>query len=309
MQAIDAENRIKLLRGGRPSATPFSTASFSDAASTLLDKKPTEEGGRYRKRRRLPGEDDTERDIRLAREDAIRADSKRQELLLTSRQDDKNAFTLLDSAGHINLFPEDSSSKKAEKNREAEAEAQEKRQRHDDQYTMRFSNAAGFKEQVNRQPWYSSTNRTVSAPDAVADKDVWGNEDTMRKEREKARMNANDPLAVMKRGVRQLKATERERKRWNEEKQKELEALKTEERRRSKRSPSIDSFDSFKLDQLAHKDHGEKHHRSSRRHHRDSHHRSTRSRDTLPRRKHHISADSSHHHHNETHDGSTRVQK
>ncbi|KMU82714.1 hypothetical protein CIHG_00495 [Coccidioides immitis H538.4] len=69
-------------------------------------------------------------------------------------------------------------------------------------------------------------------------KDVWGNEDPGRREREKMRIDANDPLAAMKMGVRQLRDVEKERKEWEEERKKELKALKgadKESRRRRRR--------------------------------------------------------------------------
>lgn len=276
IQEIDAERRIQILRGERP-PTPPPPPSPRDLAETPTqsDRGFTDEAGRYRKKRRLAGEDDTDRDIRLAREDAAQAAAQRDELAV-SRRDGKDAQApLLDSAGHINLFPE-SANKKGDKNAETEAERERKKRSYEDQYTMRFSNAAGFKEQAGRQPWYSSGSQTVAAPDAMPEKNVWGNEDPMRKQREEARMNSNDPLAAMKRGVRQLKATEQERKRWNDEKRKELEALKAEERRSSRskqrrRSNSIGSLDGFQLD--APEVDTEDHDRSRRHRHRHHHHR------------------------------------
>ncbi|KAJ5239709.1 hypothetical protein N7468_004328 [Penicillium chermesinum] len=91
---------------------------------------------------------------------------------------------------------------------------------------MRFSNAAGFKESMNRRPWYSSGEQNAAAPDAMPEKNVWGNEDPLRREREQARMTSNDPLVAMKRGLSQLKASKEQKKRLNEEKQKQLNALR-----------------------------------------------------------------------------------
>ncbi|KAJ5104136.1 hypothetical protein N7532_004665 [Penicillium argentinense] len=245
MQEVDAERRIKILRGERPpTPPPPPPAQSSNDASARPERKNTDYYGRYRKRRRLSGEDDTDRDIRMAREDAEQAVSKREELTRSSRPDSE--APLVDSKGHINLFPE--SKGKTSKNAEAEAEAKKMERSYEDQYTMRFSNAEGFKEHTGRQPWYSSGAQALAAPNAMPDKNVWGNEDPRRQDREQARMLAKDPLAAMKRGVRQLKATQEERKRLNEEKQKELEALKYEERHgsqhhryhRQKRSRSRD---------------------------------------------------------------------
>lgn len=300
MQEIDAERRIQILRGERPSTPPPPPPSHSTAESHHRSERRYADGaGQYRKRRRLAGEDDTDRDIRLAREDATQASAARDRLALTSSRDGKDAqVPLVDSAGHINLFPAESGNKKAEKNAEAEAEAAKKKRSYEDQYTMRFSNAAGFKEKLGRQPWYSSSGQDLAAPDSMPEKDVWGNEDPRRKEREKARIDSNDPLAAMKRGVRQLRATEQERKRWNEEKRKELEALKSEERHRSghhhrRRSLSADSLEGFSLDAPALKPRDQKEHSGSRRHHR--HHREDRSRDRSHQRSSHRSERSRRH--------------
>lgn len=50
---------------------------------------------------------------------------------------------LVDHTGHIDLFPEERSRAPIQKNEEAEREASKKKQEYEDQYTMRFSNAAG----------------------------------------------------------------------------------------------------------------------------------------------------------------------
>ncbi|KAJ5957126.1 hypothetical protein N7501_011405 [Penicillium viridicatum] len=230
MQEVDAERRIKILRGERPPTPPPAPSHLSSEPQARSDRKSGDAGG-FRKRKRVAGEDDTDRDIRYAREDAAQAVAKREELMLASRKADTAQAPILDKAGHINLFP--AAGAKTEKNPEAEAETARKKRSYEDQYTMRFSNAAGFKETIGRKPWYSSSEQNATAPGAMPEKDVWGNEDPRRKERTQARMSANDPLAAIKRGVRQLKTTEQERKRWNDERRRELETLKSEEARRS----------------------------------------------------------------------------
>ncbi|OQD85666.1 hypothetical protein PENANT_c009G05664 [Penicillium antarcticum] len=253
MQEVDAERRIKILRGERPPTPPPPPSRPSSDPATRAGRKAGDDAGPFRKRRRVAGEDDTDRDIRYAREDAAHAIAKRDELVLASRKSDKTTQApILDAAGHINLFP--TASAKSEKNPEAEAENARKKRGYEDQYTMRFSNAAGFKETIGQKPWYSSAGQDATAPGAMSEKNVWGNEDPRRKERERARMDVNDPLAAMKRGVKQLKATEQERKRWNDNKRKEIESLKVDEthqsRHRRKRSTSVDSLEGFKLDAL-----------------------------------------------------------
>ncbi|RAL01799.1 uncharacterized protein BO80DRAFT_405743 [Aspergillus ibericus CBS 121593] len=227
MQEIDAERRIQILRGERPSTPPPPPSASS--VSQPDRKAYTDDTGRSRKRRRLAGENDTDRDIRVAREDAQSALVRREQHAPARSSD----APLHDSTGHIDLFPSEAKRKPVEKNAEAEKEAAETRRGYEDQYTMRFSNAAGFRQSVGQAPWYSISQREGIDPESVPSKDAWGNEDPLRREREKARMDANDPLAAMKKGVRQLKAVEQERKRWNDERSRELEALKRAENRRS----------------------------------------------------------------------------
>lgn len=302
MQDVDAEHRIKILRGEHASTPPPPPPPLP-ASSTKAPKLPERESGNdsgfHRKRRRITGEDDTDRDIRFAREDAQRAISKRDELSHSSKRNGKDhEAPILDSNGHINLFPQ--GSKTAEKNAEAEAETRKKERSYEDQYTMRFENAGGFKEKVGRQPWYSSGAQVALAPDAMSNKNVWGDEDTMRREREKARVNTNDPLAAMKRGVRQLKAVQQERKSWNDEKRKEIESLKSTEAHRArshrrKRSNSMESLDTFKLDESTSRGKPEKPRTSSHQRHR--HHRNQsrdRGRDHSRRRSHEYSDHSRH---------------
>lgn len=307
MQEIDAERRIQILRGQRP-PTPPPPPPPSQPETDKQDRRGRDETGRYRKRRRLAGEDDTDRDIRLAREDAAQTLTNRGKKLALSREDDA---PLTDSAGHINLFPSEAAGKPVERNAEAEAESARKKRSYEDQYTMRFSNAAGFNQSVGQKPWYSSSTHGGLAPEAMPGKNVWGDEDPMRREREMARIDANDPLASMKKGVRQLKAVEQQRKEWKEERSRELEALKIEESRRSNhrrrrrsvsRTPeSEDSLEGFRLDSPQDKHREDKdRRRSSDRHHRHHRHHRDKSRDRS-RTRHH-SHSRSHRHHRKHHD-------
>ncbi|PLB38512.1 uncharacterized protein BDW47DRAFT_104965 [Aspergillus candidus] len=303
MQEVDAERRIKILRGERPPTPPPAPRSPSPVQADR--QSHAEHPRRSRKRRRLAGENDTDRDIRFAREDAQLALARRTEPAGPSRASDA---PLEDSTGHINLFPSEEKHGRAEKNSEAEKEAKEKERRFEDQYTMRFSNAAGFRKSVGEKPWYSSSGNNAVAPESMSSKDVWGDEDVLRGEREKARMNSNDPLAAMKKGVRQLKSVELERKKWNEERRRELEALKSEERHRSRRrrrSQSQDSLENFKLDDSPDRRASEgRSHRHHRRHRRESRERDH-SRDRHSRSERHSHSErhahSRHRHHHRRH--------
>lgn len=112
----------------------------------------------------------------------------------------------------------------------AEKELRKKKKELEDQYTMRFSNAGG--QTGTHDPWYSK--RRLGATEE-ATKDVWGNEDAGRKDRDVQRMKSNDPLALMKRGASQVRALKKERMRDLEERDAELTQLRQEQGRRDRR--------------------------------------------------------------------------
>lgn len=291
MQEEDAERRIQILRGEKPSTPP--PPPETEQKDHTEDRSHGD--GRVRKRRRIAGEDDTDRDIRFAREDGLEVESAKRKSDLTISKKTNDA-PVVDARGHINLFPAPPSQKEeaalrrrrsAEKNADAEAETAKKKKEYEDQFTMRFSNAAGFKQSLEK-PWYSSSNREVAAvPEDTPGKDVWGNEDPRRREREKMRADANDPLAMMKKGVKQLRDVEKERKNWEEERARDLRELKKSEKesrrhhkrhRRRRSSGSEGSLEGFSLDAPPEDDQ-----KSSRRKHSSQRHRRDRSRERSSR--------------------------
>ncbi|OJD15480.1 hypothetical protein AJ78_04276 [Emergomyces pasteurianus Ep9510] len=308
LQKIDAEKRIQILRGLRsPSKSPPPADREKPTAPVERGDKERERESRHRKRRRIAGENDTERDIRFAREDAQRAQARRDEDIVLFRQPPKDDTPLIDDSGHINLFPEPAASHPitggSGKNPEAEADAARKKREYEDQYTMRFSNAAGFKQSLEKGPWYSSSTVDIAAQtagDMLPSKDVWGNEDPRRQERERARIDTSDPLALMKRGVRQLRDVERERKKWEEERMRELKTLNDEverkerkvsgrpgrEKRRRKRQgsdASRDSLEGFSLDADNRTVESGRDRERSRKHHRERRERREQSRERASR--------------------------
>ncbi|KAK7552381.1 hypothetical protein IWX49DRAFT_560648 [Phyllosticta citricarpa] len=291
LDEIDAQRRIAILRGEKPPSPPPELAEKGEANHSSHD------GRGLVKRRRLHGEDDTDRDIRVAAEVAKRGQDMQQQLVKFSADKQEDA-PLTDQAGHINLFPIDQRAlKKAEKNAEREAEEAKKRRELEDQYTMRFSNAAG--RNVAGQPWYTNSSNSKEPEEGenlelaeAAGKDVWGREDPMRKQREKTRITSKDPLAFMNKAQTQLKKAERDRKSWAAEREREMDAMKEvdeDERRRRKRRHShrerrgrdkdevdVDELEGFSLDAPGGDDSKSRHDRS--REHRSRHHRSHRSR-------------------------------
>ncbi|PVH80286.1 hypothetical protein DL98DRAFT_418969 [Cadophora sp. DSE1049] len=257
MQDADAQRRMQILRGEQP--TPLAIEDAPRPSNSNQDGGARESAfgygyGRERKRRKKAGENDTDFEMRMIAEDRDQGREIDKQLVLRKPTE----APLVDQRGNISLFPETipSSSKVAEKNPEAEREAARKKKEYEDQYTMRFSNAAGFKQGLEK-PWYALTFEEKEAIiDAAKDfgveipkKDVWGNEDPRRKERALKRMVDDDPLAIMKAGARQVRRVEKERKALREERERELKELEDAERRRRKeRRRERDELEGFSLD-------------------------------------------------------------
>lgn len=221
MQEVDAERRIQILRGVKPEVI----RDLSEEQAVDHKRAKPGEQTRAPKRKRIQGEDDTDRDIRIVKE--IRASDLRLKTDRTVHAKRTSNEPLIDRAGHISLFPPQSSRHLRCKNAEAEAETAKKKKEYEDQFTMRFSNAAGFKQAIGKQPWYhsSSAARDDEIEQGVGT-DVWGNADPRRKERQKMRIRSDDPLAAMNKGVKSLREVEKERKKLMKERQCELRELR-----------------------------------------------------------------------------------
>ena len=276
MQEVDAERRIRILRGLPVEEIETSLATVND------EPHPSSEtyGERDQKRRRRAGEDDTDRDIRYAKEiqSQIHEASTRQ-----SHKSSAN-FPLHDTNGHINLFPEEKSRKSSSRNSrnpEAEQEKAKKSRELEDQYTMRFSNATGFKDAVDKPQWYHSK-FVVDGGHETPSKNVWRDEDPQRRHREQNRMSADDPLASIQRGVKGVRQAAQGRKEWKERQRSEIDEMIKQEQaeRKSRKRRNVDELDGFSLDGGVGEQHRDKNRRKHRHHHRD------RDRSRSPRRHH-----------------------
>ena len=248
MQEVDSERRIQALRG--IAIDPLPQVTDEHVNSTVRRDEGGSRVGRELKRRKLDGEDDTDRDIRLALQNQNAGAPAQAEAHTVKTA--KTDAPLTDGGGHINLFPVEGSRHHASKNPEAQAEAEKKKREFEDQYTMRFSNAAGFKQAIGENPWYHpSKGNGEGGPGEEVGKNVWGNEDPRRKERAQMRVVADDPLAAMQKGVQGLRHVERERKKWSDERELQLREFAEEERRRHKRKNRrrhADDLAGFSLD-------------------------------------------------------------
>ena len=234
MQELDAERRAAILRGRTPPPLPEEAPKQGHGSRRVREN---DERSRGKKRRKLAGEDDTDMDIRLARaitafgNDNDDADKDTKVLKLRSTASDA---PIEDHAGNINLFPVDiKEAIKRERNAEVDKEKRKKEKALEGQYTMRFSNAAG--RAGLDQPWYTAQQKPLddaaeghdsTVYQGFVNKDVWGNEDPQRKEREQARISTNDPFAFMQKAQAQLKKSKQDKKRWAEERDREIRELR-----------------------------------------------------------------------------------
>lgn len=266
LQAIDAERRLAILRGEVPPPLPPSEDANQEVRSERRrDRDDAGASGRERKKRKRHGEDDTDFEMRLAQDRASGHASSHTEgstgqAVMPHKSSDA---PLTDATGHIDLFGGlSSSTRDTRKNAEAEAEKDRKKREYEDQYRMRFSNAAGF-QAAAAGPWYApaSGHKRNDAGEAVGDreqgKDAFGRPDPGRIDRDAARIEANDPLAMMRKGAAKAREVEKERRSLNEEREKEIRRLRREERRIEKRrhrrddrngDESVDDLEGFSLD-------------------------------------------------------------
>ncbi|KAJ4269534.1 hypothetical protein NW762_001198 [Fusarium torreyae] len=229
MQEVDAQRRLAILRGEEPQPIEDVKPPRTDEAP-VRDRDVSQAGSSRRKRKR-PGEDDTDFEMRVARENGNMAVTR-----IESERKSTSSAPIVDHTGHIDLLGDEKTRAHAEKNEEAEKEAKKKKQSYEDQYMMRFSNATG-KDGALR-PWYSQSD--AAAPDASS-KDVWGNQDPNRKERDAKRIVSSDPLAMMKKGASQVRELKQERKRFQEEREEELKQMRRDERHHMKRGTAVET--------------------------------------------------------------------
>ncbi|PFH56714.1 hypothetical protein XA68_16108 [Ophiocordyceps unilateralis] len=221
-QQIDAERRLAILRGEAPPPLDFPNGDDEvgphEHQSFDEDSSRRSDSGVRRKRKRQ-GEDDTDFELRLAREKNKERESRSNVL----QRRDTSSAPIVDRAGHTDLFGDERSRAHAQNKAEAESESRRKEQEYKDQYRMRLSSAAG-KAGLSK-PWYSQLDGGSATMDAPS-KDVWGNEDPRRKQREAQRLVKDDPLALMKEGTARTRELKAERKRLQEERDAQLKSLR-----------------------------------------------------------------------------------
>lgn len=244
MQEVDADRRMRILRGESVEAIvdAVELGNARDSSAQGIFKSHTNGLRPERKKRKRYGETDTDFEMRLASEQTLARDEEKQ-ISLRLNEDS----SIVDKKGNISLFSQ-GTTKDSGKNTDFEEDARRKKKKMEDQYTMRFENAAGFNQNLT-SPWYSSNRH--AAEDEAPGKDVWGNEDPRRKEREAARTISNDPLAMMKSGAARARMVEKERKQRNEERARAMKELEREQKRlrkKGRREEAEDKLEGFSLD-------------------------------------------------------------
>ena len=161
-----------------------------------------------KKRKRLAGEDDTDRDIRYATTGRgaggdDEGDGKLGLVKLRATKGKEMEAPIVDSKGNINLFP--ISQPKSGRKSEVDTEMARRKEMEENSGT-RLTDALGRKNP--KQSWYLDKDGSVK--DTVG-QDVWGNEDPRRNQREARRVLQADPLAFMKQAQGRLKEVRLER--------------------------------------------------------------------------------------------------
>jgi hypothetical protein len=242
MQELDAARRIAILRGEAPPPLQLQLAAGGEDEAEAARARP-QPPGRERRKRKRAGENDTDFEMRVAKEQR----TGEGEMQIVLRKPGADA-PLLDEAGHIDLFPEERPRGGGEDGRKdkAQKELERRKKEYADNYTVRFADAAGFKQGLE-SPWYSSGKAGEREGEAPS-KDVWGNEDPRRREREAARMVSSDPLAAMRQGAAKVRLVARERKQWQEEREREMLQVSGERERKRRLGDEEDDLESFSLD-------------------------------------------------------------
>lgn len=245
MQEADASRRLAILRGEEPPPLLLEDGNVIDPAAGPVPKGTRESvlgGGKERTKRKRHGEDDTDFEMRVAMERAAEMKSNRQ-LRVVDESELPEQRLFLGPDGHKDLFKPSAPDKKLDpralKARERPADPDCK---------------AAINLKDDEASWLVSFGKPGGDPERPG-RDVWGNEDPRRKERDAARLDKDDPLATMKSGAAKVRELGKERQREAEERERELRMLRKEEKRREKRRKregrgrdEVDDLEEFSLD-------------------------------------------------------------
>ena len=265
--------RLAQLRGEDAPELPSEIQQLEELQQDALNGRLRSEGDAHRqhedlrKRRKLHGEDDTDRDIRVARstvngayDGAARRGSRRDDAALVGKDGHLQLFAADEERDRRNSRKEDGDSRRGEPERSGVG----------NEGGMRFTDAAGYNKHSGDDPWYTGGN---GGDEAKARTNVFGREDPGRQRRAQARAAVTDPFSMMQAAQRQIKQSvsdagddARREERPPRATRDDRDHHRRSHHRHSRRSPSPE-------------------HHSSRRHHSDRSHRKHRSRSRSPRHR------------------------
>lgn len=290
MQVEDAERRTRLLRGEvvedlKPvgSLVPGEDGKAAeesldgrdeDSRRCVVDRASTrQQDGQHRKpelgdgdgygallkldrrrKRRRYNEDDTDRDLRLAREDMATREEARERasdgidgfglVQRTTTTEDRGRsegqggdVSLVDERGHISLFPAPLEQREAKHRPKAKTSSKDNTDSTVDgeEVGMRFSDAAGYGKRV-RAPWYAGASSSASNDGSTTLPQNKPRHDGAKHARSKHHTsNSNsrppltsataDPMAAMAAAQAQLKQAARDRDTWVAQRAKEVDDM------------------------------------------------------------------------------------
>ncbi|KEF52379.1 uncharacterized protein A1O9_11620 [Exophiala aquamarina CBS 119918] len=241
----EAADRIAALRGEREHAERDSASPKRD-----LDHRDYQESAKHRasKKRKFPGEDDTDRDIRLAQ-------AQVQNLPSTSLSKDHSPcniaksrnHSITDSDGHISLFPVPEQPDRPRRKTLPPGE---------NPSHFYLSDAAAYGRKASDAPWYSLANKNTPS---LPSREPWGLTSPRGQQRQAARASANDPLAIMKQGVKRLRESEQQRKEWKEQRERDLREVEDLARQKRKKRSGGRQRDVEKRPSRKHRAYEERH--------------------------------------------------
>lgn len=225
LQFYEAARRRAILKGETPPSPP--TPPLDQARERRDDRKRVAQSsdhiGYNRKRRRLAGEDDTDRDIRLARGDEDARVQRRQDHGSTLANGKEKELSIVDGHGSIQLFlppnetkPQSESQARHYSNR-VQGKSLHRSRDKDGEVGQRFGDT-GDSKSASSEPWYMTLRPQFSGTETISDldtfsmgKDVFGRDDPNRRARDAMRLSVADPMAAIKKAQTRLKEVAHEK--------------------------------------------------------------------------------------------------
>ncbi|KAF4584414.1 homocitrate synthase [Ophiocordyceps camponoti-floridani] len=199
-QQVESERRLAILRGEALPPSPPDHNDHGPAFAEVARRRP--EGSRMGRLRKRQGEDDTDFELRVAREHGGQRRSPHRHT--------QSSAPIVDSAGHTDLFGSERIRSHAHKQRDPEGESRHHGEKHHDQSKPRRSNTPSGS---TKKPWYTNADADMSPSARTSEVDP------RRKQRQAKRLADEDPLTFMKEGARKVRELRGRRERERRERE------------------------------------------------------------------------------------------